>query len=101
LQTPQGEAYIRGVLCVLTFVVSLMSESQVNECGGRVLTSKAQATVMSTEDSIILKGMLRDALNVLDFSITRYGSGTVIHQRGVTSDGDIIKKERNGSQSDA
>jgi hypothetical protein len=71
LQTPQGEASIRGVLCVLTCVVSLMSESQVNECGGRVLISKAQASVMSTDGNIILRGLLRDTLNVLYFSIAR------------------------------
>jgi hypothetical protein len=45
LKTPQGEVSIRGVLCVLTFVVSLMSELQVNECEGRVLISKAQSSV--------------------------------------------------------
>jgi hypothetical protein len=71
LKTPQGEVSIRGVLCVLTFVVNLMSESQVNECEGRVLISKAQSSVMSTEGDIILNGLLRDTLNVLDFSIAR------------------------------
>jgi hypothetical protein len=43
---------------------------QVNDFGGRVMISTAEASVMST-DGIILKGLLRDTLNVLDFSVAR------------------------------
>jgi hypothetical protein len=71
LQTPQGEVSIRGVQCVLTLFLTLMSESQVSECGGRMLISKTQASALSTEGNIILKGLQRDMLNVLDFSIAR------------------------------
>jgi hypothetical protein len=94
LKTPQGEVSIRGVLCVLTFVVSLISESQVNECEGRVLTSKAQSSVMITEGNIILKGLLRDTLNVLDFSIARTDIAEVLVFNSMESPAMVAKSRR-------
>jgi hypothetical protein len=45
LHTPHGDTTIRDVLCVPSFVVNLMSESQIDESGGSVFKRNAKAVV--------------------------------------------------------
>jgi hypothetical protein len=70
-QTLQGEIVIRDVLCVPSFVVNLMSESEIDECGGNVLKSRSQATVRNAQGRVTITGELRDKLYVLKCSIRR------------------------------